>query len=228
MNSFQAAGFSFANPDLAKAWTGFSLPSLGIDALLQVHRNNAAALTNAGQVMFDGLKTLAQHQGESFKITVDHYGKLTSGVMAGASFEERTARQVDAARHICVSSVVRFQELSDIAVKTNIAAADILNARVSTAFEELRALFAAPVAPTTVAAMATPPVTEEPPAAAEAVSEEETIVAESPPLAEAIPDDNVAAAVEAEPADSAPTTAAPKPKKTARSAKSARRPTSRR
>lgn len=225
MNSFQAAGFSFANPDLAKAWTGFRLPSLGIDALLQVHRNNAAALTNAGQVMFDGLKTLAQHQGESFKITVDHYGKLTSGVMAGASFEERTARQVDAARHMCVSSVVRFQELSDIAVKTNIAAADILNARVSSAFDELRALFAAPVTPPAVAAIATPPVTDEPPAAAEAVSD--AIAAEPLPLAEAVPDDNAVAAVEPEPADSAPTTA-PKPKKAARSAKAARRPTSRR
>lgn len=227
MNSFQAAGFSFANPDLAKAWTSFRLPSLGIDALLQVHRNNAAALTNAGQVMFDGLKTLAQHQGESFKITVDHYGRLTSGVAAGASFEERTARQVDAARHLCVSSVVRFQELSDIAVKTNIAAADILNARVSTAFDELRALFAAPVAPTAAAAMATPPVADEPAAAAEAVSEEEAIAAEPLPLVEAIPDDNAVAAVEPEPADSAPTTA-PKPKKTTRSAKAPRRPTSRR
>ncbi|MBI2741627.1 MAG: phasin family protein [Rhodospirillales bacterium] len=227
MNSFQAAGFSFANPDLAKAWTGFRLPSLGIDALLQVHRNNAAALTNAGQVMFDGLKTLAQHQGESFKVTVDHYGKLASGAMAGASFEERTARQVDAARHICVSSVVRFQELSDIAVKTNIAAAEILNARVSSAFDEFRALFAAPVAPTTAAAMATPPVADEPPAAAEAVSEEEAIATEPPSLVEAIPDDNAVAAVEPEPADSAPTTA-PKPKKAARSAKAARRPSSRR
>ena len=104
MNSLQAAGFPFANTDLTKVWVNFELPSLSIGALLEVHRKNAAALTSANQVVFDGLKTLAQHQSDLFKTTVDDYSKVNSDVLAGASFEERATKQADAARHICVST----------------------------------------------------------------------------------------------------------------------------
>ena len=149
MDSFQAAGFSFANTDLTKAWAHFKMPSLNIGALLEAHRKNAAALTSANQVVFAGLKTLAQRQGDLFKTTVDDYSKVNSDVLAGVSFEERVAKQADAAQHIYVSSVAHFRELSDTAVKANVTAVDILNARVTEAFDEFRALFAAPVAPTT-------------------------------------------------------------------------------
>src|SRR4051812_36986393 len=75
MNSVQAAGFPFANTDLTKAWFNFGLPSLNIGALREAHRKNAAAVTSANQVILDGLKTLAQCQGELFKTTVDDYSK---------------------------------------------------------------------------------------------------------------------------------------------------------
>lgn len=209
MNSLQAAGFPFANADLTKAWVNFKLPSLNIQALLELQRKNAAALTNANQVVFDGLKTLAQRQGDLFKTTVDDYSKATSDVLAGASFEERASKQADAARHIYVSNVARFRELSDIAVKTNVTAVDILNARVTEALDEFRALFAAPVAPTTATSVAPTSVIAEPVAVVEEVA----------PVGDAV------APVEPErTVTAAPTTA---PKTAAPAAKAARRPTSR-
>ena len=45
------------------------------------------------------------------------------------------------------STVARLHEQSDIAVKANVTAIDILNARVTEAFDDFRALFAAPAAP---------------------------------------------------------------------------------
>src|SRR6266404_2908637 len=170
MNSLQAAGFPFANTDLTKAWVDFKLPSLDIGALFEAHRKNAAALTNANQVVFDGLKTLAQSQGDLFKTTVDDCSKVNSDVLAGASFEERATKQADAARHIYVSTVARYRELSDIAVKANVTAVDILNARVTEAFDEFRALFAAPVSPTTATSVAPTSVIAEPVAVVEEVA----------------------------------------------------------
>ena len=209
MNSLQAAGFPFANTDLTKAWVDFKLPSLDIGALLEAHRKNAAALTNANQVVFDGLKTLAQRQGDLFKTTVDDYSKVTSAVLAGASFEDRATKQADATRHIYVSTVDRFRELSDIAVKANVTAVDILSARVTEAFDEFRALFAAPVAPSSVTSVALTSVIAEPVAIAEEVA----------PVGDAV------VPVEPKPTvTAAPTTA---PKTAAPAAKAARRPTSR-
>ena len=210
MNSLQAASFPFANADLTKAWGNFKLPSLNYGALLEAHRKNAAALTNANQVAFDGLKTLAQCQGDLFKTTVDDYSKVTSDVLAAASFEERATKQADAARHICVSTVARFRELSDIAVKANVTAVDILNARVTEAFDEFRALFAAPVAATTATSVAPTSVIAEPVAVVEEVA----------------PVGNAVAPVEPEPTVTAARTTAPKT--AAPAAKAARRPTSRR
>ena len=162
MNSFQAAGFSFANTDLTKAWAQFKMPSLNIGALLEAHRKNAAALINANQVVFDGLKTLAQRQGDLFKTTVEDCSRVTSDLLIGVSFEERASKQADATRHIYVSAGARFRELSDIAVKANVTAVDILNARVSEAFDEFRALFAAPVAPNTATSVVPISVVAEP------------------------------------------------------------------
>lgn len=210
MNSLQAAGFPFANTDLTKAWVDFKLPSLDIGVLLEAHRKNAAALTNANQVVFDGLKTLAQRQGDLFKTTVDDYSKVTSAVLAGASFEARATKQADATRHIYVSTVDRFRELSDIAVKANVTAVDILSARVTEAFDEFRALFAAPVAPSSVTSVALTSVIAEPVAIAEEVA----------PVGDAV------VPVEPKPiVTAAPTTA---PKTAAPAVKAARRPTSRR
>ena len=76
------------------------------------------------------------------KSTVDDYTKVTSDVLTGTSVEERATKQVEVAGHIYASSVARLLELSDIAVKTNVSAMDILNVRVTEVFDEFRALFA--------------------------------------------------------------------------------------
>ena len=142
MNSLQAVGLTFPNTYLTKAWSIPKFPTLNIEALLELQRKNAVAITKANQVVFDGLKTLAQRERDLFKSTVDEYTKVTSDVLTGASVEERATKQVDGAGHIYASSVARFLELSDIAVKTNVSAVDILNARITEVFDEFRALFA--------------------------------------------------------------------------------------
>jgi phasin family protein len=225
MNSLQAAGFPFANTDLTKVWVNFELPSLSIGALLEAHRKNAAALTSANQVVFDGLKTLAQRQGDLFKTTVDDYSKVNSDVLAGASFEERVAKQADAAQHTYVSSVAHFRELADTAVKANVTAVDILNARVTEAFDEFRALFAAPVAPTTATSVAPTSDIAEP----VAVVEEVAPVGDADPI-EPKPTVTAAATTASKkgaPAAKAAVTAArtTAPKTAAPATKAARRPT---
>jgi phasin family protein len=223
MNLLQAAGFPFANTDLTKAWVDSRLAS----ALLEAHHKNAAALINANQVVFDGLKTLAQRERDLFESTVADYNKVTNDTLALVSFEEKASKQADAARHIYESSVARFRELSDIAVKTNVTAIDILNARVTEVFDEFRALFAAAVEPTTATSAGPPSVIAEPLGVVveEVVAPVGNAVAPVEPIATAEPK------TAGRTAKSTPKTAARTAKSTmkmaARAAKAARRPTSR-
>ena len=179
MNSLQAL-------DWTKAWSIPRFPTLNIEALLEVHRKNADALTTANQVVFDGLKTLAECERDLFKSTFDEYTKVTSDVLTGASVEERATKQVEGAGHIYASSVARFLELSDIAVKTSVSAVDILNARATEVFDEFRALFAGRGAPTT-STIAAPSITAEPIAVVEDVAPIGNAVAAVPPTATGTP-----------------------------------------
>ena len=213
MNSLRATSFPFASADLTKPWAGFKLPAFKLDTLLEAHRKNADALTNANHVVFDGLNRMAQCQGELFTTTVNDFSRVTRDVVAGASFGEKSTNQVDAVRHIYVSSVAGLRELSDIAVRTNVTAVDILNTRVSEAFDEFRALFAMPAAPAAISAPEVPAAISAPEVAAEPV----TVVEEAPA--------NVAASAKAKPAGSGDAKSAAR--KAAPAAKPTRRPTSR-
>lgn len=206
MKLFQPARLPFST-NFPKAW--LALPSRNFGTLGEAHRKNAAAVTSANQAVFDGLNTLAQRQADLFKTTVEDYNKLSSDVLASASFDDRVTKQADAAQHIYHSTVARFRELSDIAVKANVTAIDILNARVTEAFDEFKALFAAPVAPSTATSVAPASVITDPGAVVEEVDTVRQEVAE----------------VEREPTIiAAPTTA---PKTTGSAAKAGRRPKAR-
>ena len=133
MNSLQFAGFPFAYTDPTKAWVSFDLPFLPFAGLREAHRKNAAALTGASQVMIDCLQTLAQRQAQLLKSTIDDYSKVARGI----------ANQADSSRQV----VDHLRELSDIAVKANVTAMDILNGRINEAFDELKSMFAKPLAP---------------------------------------------------------------------------------
>ena len=174
MNSFQSiASFPFANVDLDKAWS-LRLPFVSIDKLLEVHRKNTDALASANQVAFDGLRSLLERQGDLLKTTVDEYTRVASDVLASRTIEEGATKQADAARSGYDLTLARLRELGDIATKASVAAVDILTARVTESFDELKTLFAAPVDPAAAAIAAPPPVIDEPVAEEPVAAAEET------------------------------------------------------
>jgi hypothetical protein len=209
MNSLQAVGLTFANTELTKAWFIPKFPTFNVEALLEGQRKNVVALTKAQQAVFDGLTTLARRERES---AVDDYIKVISDVLTGASVEERVTKQVDVAGHVYASSVARFLELSDIAVKTNVSAVDILNARITEVFDEFGALFAWRGAPTT-ATSAGPSRTAEPIDVVEEVASIGNAVAAVPATATGTPRSTPKTSARAKAAS----------KRTARAAKARRR-----
>jgi phasin family protein len=140
---------------------------VNIEALLELHRKNAAAWTEANRIVFDGLKTFAQRERDVLQSTLDDYTNVTRDLLTGTSVAERATKQVDVAGRIFASNVAHFVELSNIAVNTNVSALDILNARVTGVFEEFRALF---TERGKTATSAEPSITAEPVALAQEVA----------------------------------------------------------
>jgi hypothetical protein len=147
MNSLQAAGFPLAYTDLTNAWVNFELPFLPMSVLREAHKKNVAALTSASQVVIECLQTLAQHHAQFIKSTIDEYSKVAGDILAGTVFEQRVTNQTDISGHV----VGHLRELSDIAVKANVTAIDILNGRITGAFDELKSMFVEPLTLNSVA-----------------------------------------------------------------------------
>jgi len=207
--------FPFANVVRAP-WGYFKLP-VSIETLLETHRKNAAAWTNASDVAFDALSTLAERQCDLLKTTVDQYGKVARDVMASQSLAERTARHADAVRHICDSTVIGFRDLGDIATKANVDAADILSARLNEGFDELKVFFGVPVS--RAPASATLPATAASPGLP-ATPTNVTLPVEPVEAQEVIRSEHAEAKVEIEPAPNLK--AAPRARRTTESVKAAR------
>ena len=146
MNSFRAgANLPFMHADPTRAWPFVGLSSFGINALLALQGRNAIALVNANQAAFDGFTTFARRHGDLLTTTADDCGKVIGDVLAAATFEQKATRQAAGALHICDSTVAGLRELSEIATRANLAAADVWSARVREAFDEFKGLFAEPV-----------------------------------------------------------------------------------
>lgn len=208
MDPFRTATFPFPNPGATGMWAAFSLSPFKMNVLFEMHRRNTDAVTHASHIFFDGLSRMAERQGEAFATAFNDCGKATLAVFAAGTLEKRATNQVDAARHVCVSGVTCLQDLSDIAIRTNFTAIDVLNARVGEVFDELRGLVSSSAPPTTIGMIEAMP----------AVAEPET-VAEDVPVVEELPPEEPDAAASPAPKASR--------KKPTRARKAARRPTTR-
>ncbi len=145
MNFLQAGGWPFAVTGLTSAWANFPLPFLDIPALIETQHKNAAALRSVSQVVFDGMRMVAQHQADFFQTPIGDYRKAACDLMANRSVEEGPSMYSDAIRRVYLSSVGHLRELADIAINTNVSAVEILNSRITEAFDEAKAMLAAPL-----------------------------------------------------------------------------------
>ena len=172
----------------------------------------------------DGLKTFAQRERDLLQSTVDDFTTVTRDLLTGVSVEERAMKQVDGAGRIYASCVAHFVELSDIAVKTNVSAVNILNARVTEMFDEFRALLTGRGTTTT---SAEPSITAEPVALVEEVTVIENAEAAVPSAATGTPRSAPRTARAAKASKTSASGSKAALKTTARAAKATRRGTSR-
>lgn len=210
MSSSQAnPGVPFAGPVPTASWIDPRFPSRTLATLIEAQHKNAAALGNANQAAFDGLRALLQRQGHLMTASLDTCTRVTGDLLAAGSLEEKAARQADVTRDTCLSVVARVRELSDIVIEANMAAIGIVNARIVEAFDDLRTMFSPAVSP--VHGKAPSPVLAAPAAAVEgsAAVEEQAIAPVEPalPPVTAAPQAAPEAAVEGE-AIAAPTASA--------------------
>lgn len=118
----------------------FKLPMVDVDALVAAQRRNIEAVSAANQLAADGVKAIAARHGEIVRSAVDEYTAALRDLMAVKDPQAGATKQIELAKAAFESAVANTRELTELAVKANSEAADVLNKRVVEGLDEIKSL----------------------------------------------------------------------------------------
>ena len=126
--------------DPAAMFSQFKLPMVDMDALAAAQQRNLEAISTANQVAAEGVKAIAALQGEIVRSVVDGYTTAVRDLMAVKDPTAGAAKQAELAKTAFETTIANTREITELAVKTNSAAAEVLNKRVVEGLDEIKTL----------------------------------------------------------------------------------------
>lgn len=136
-------GFDFADMmNFGKFGEGLNMrfPMMDAEAIMQSQRRNIEVLTQANQICYEGVQAVAQRQAEIMRKSFEDCSRVVQEMAKPGDVEDRLSRQADAAKDAYEASVANMRELAELSVKSNSEAAELLNKRMTEAFDELRGI----------------------------------------------------------------------------------------
>ena len=124
--------------DPRKMMDQFQMPGLDNKGLMDAHRKNIEALTEANRVAFEGAQAMARRQTEIVREAMDEAAKAMQQVQHAGSNEERVAKQADLAKNAFETALKHARELAEMSAKSQNEALELLNKRVADSFDEMR------------------------------------------------------------------------------------------
>jgi phasin family protein len=129
---------TFFDYDVTKAFAGFAIPGLNVEALLSAQRKNVEALTQANQLAIEGVQALARRQVEIAREAFDEAPALLREFSQPGVPQERLAKNAELAKATFEKSLATAKELTELVTKANTEAFNVLTKRFTESFEELR------------------------------------------------------------------------------------------
>jgi phasin family protein len=124
--------------DFSNIFTSFPVSGFPADHFVAAHRRNFEAVTAAAQVTVDSLQAVFRRQVEIFTQMASEGPDGLRSLWAPAAPEEKLAQQADFVKSTFEKGITNFRELSDMLVKSNAEATDLLTKRVTEGFAELK------------------------------------------------------------------------------------------
>lgn len=123
--------------DMFKAFGEFKPPSLDFNSLFAMQRRNMEALSAANQIMTESAQAISRQQAEMLRGNVEVFLKTARDILTSGSPEDNTSRQAEMTRAVFGASVSNLRETVDSLTKSQFAAFDVLQRRMTDSFEEI-------------------------------------------------------------------------------------------
>lgn len=133
------ADFDFSRlGDFEKAFAAFQMPLVEGQSLAEAQRKNVEALTQANKVAIEGWQSLAQRQTEITRQVIADFTTALQDLAGAESVEGRLARQTEMVKEGFEQAVSNARELTELGVKSQSEALDLLNQRFTEGLDELK------------------------------------------------------------------------------------------
>jgi len=129
---------NFFSPDFSGSFDKFKGFGFDFGALMETHRRNVQALSDANRLALESLQEIAQMQSAAVSRLVEDGTTIAREITTEGAPEEKFARQTDLARKTYESAVGCARQISETLGKSNKAASDIIHKRVSASLCEMK------------------------------------------------------------------------------------------
>src|SRR5215467_204113 len=140
------ANGTFKNPftdfDFSKFAGEFKFPTLNVESIVESNRKNFAAFTTASTSTVEAMKAIAQRQGDMIRAAFEDFSKHGSEVLAAATVEEKTAKQIDFAKKSYDVALANAREIGELYTKGQTEAFGVINERIAELTDEVKAAIA--------------------------------------------------------------------------------------
>lgn len=112
-----------------------------IGTVLETMRKNMQAMTEAQQIALENVQAIVQRQAEILTQMVEDNTGFAQQIMTEGTPEEKISRQAEIARKSYERSMSNLTELSDMLVKSNREAGEVISRRVTASLTEFKSNF---------------------------------------------------------------------------------------
>jgi len=132
----------FVRNPMAKTTTPKLLPfpMFDGDRLIAAQQRNLDAFASASQIVVDGVKAIAQRHSEIMQSSVEQWLAAGQGVLSGKPAEFKPADQIATAKSTYEAAVNSAKELTEIAMKAQSEAVDVLTKCMMANIDDLKSL----------------------------------------------------------------------------------------
>jgi phasin family protein len=126
----------FLKGDFAKMFQGFEAPNM--TGITETQRKNMEALTVANKTAAEGVQAIIKRQSEIMKNTMDEANAALQELQTKGVSTPDTTASIDQVKTTIETSVSNMRELSEMMVKSQSEAFDIVNKRFVESLDELK------------------------------------------------------------------------------------------
>jgi len=124
--------------DFGKFAEQFNFAGIDSNAVIETHRKNVEAVTKANQMAFEGAQAVVERQVEILRQSVEEAAKAVRELSQPGKPADKLVAQTEMVKEAYEATLANLRELVELSVKSNTAAAEVLNHRFTDGLEELK------------------------------------------------------------------------------------------